>query len=439
MSEMMRKGEEEAGRSEAMRSLAEAPSRRSARPRAPAAQGRRLRRAIARAPAASGAPSEKNAVDESVMRLQTQLREDAARSLCGASRRRRPHELTRDRDAVAEEKSRVAERLPSRASKAQAEARSAQLEKLLALAQEEHGATQVRLDGAEGRLRDMGLESILQERVKLEQESAVATSERRRIESLSRAEAQVKEMAKDKQSLAGRADAAEARVKDVLGMRDAVIEERGRSQEALAAAQGEKAGLEELVRRCELQIRTLTDDKAAMLARADAAEERCKELTRQRDAAHAERSKLTEQLGVSHTERRAVEEVSADEWYGEERPPIQRPVGEALRRDGAQRDALAREAGAREQLTESKDARPRSARRRRARATRSRSCSTGRRRAGRRARVAARGRRRRGGARGEVSAARRRDRRAGQGGGGALGGGGRPAPPRRRSARTRRR
>ena len=65
----------------------------------------------------------------------------------------------------------------------------------------------------------------------------------------------------------------------------------------LAAAQAEKSGLEETVRRCELQIRTLTDDKAALMARADAAEERAKELTRQRDAAHNERSKLTEQLG----------------------------------------------------------------------------------------------------------------------------------------------
>ena len=106
-------------------------------------------------------------------------------------------------------------------------------------------------------------------------------------------------MAKDKQSLAG------GRTRRRRGSRTCseCVTPSSRSAAArrvFAAAQGEKAGLEELVRRCELQIRTLTDDKAAMLARADAAEERCKELTRQRDAAHAERSKLTEQLGVSH-------------------------------------------------------------------------------------------------------------------------------------------
>ena len=369
MSEMMRKGEEEAGRSEAMKgSLAERAEAAEARVRelqhakdaAYAERSRALQQLAV-------LTSEKNAVDESVMRLQTQLREDrGSLSVRCEQAEAAARELTRDRDAVAEEKSRVAEQAAvASVEKREAEARSAQLEKLLALAQEERGATQVRLDGAEGRLRDMEVlkESILQERVKLEQESAVATSERRRIEeSLSRAEAQVKEMAKDKQSLAGRADAAEARVKDVLGMRDAVIEERGRSQEALAAAQGEKAGLEELVRRCELQIRTLTDDKAAMLARADAAEERCKELTRQRDAAHAERSKLTEQLGVSHTERRAVEEVLrlTEVRIGEERPPLVQRAEFAEKRCAEmeqQRDALSRERQAlTEQLTEAKDA-----------------------------------------------------------------------------------
>jgi hypothetical protein len=113
---------------------------------------------------------------------------------------------------------------------------------------------------------------------------------------------------KDKQSLQARAEAAEARVRDVLAMRDAVVEERSRALENLAGCQAEKTGGEELVRRCELQIRTLTDDKAAAVSRAEGAEERTKELTRQRDAAQSERSKLTEQLGVAHTERRAVEE-----------------------------------------------------------------------------------------------------------------------------------
>ena len=83
----------------------------------------------------------------------------------------------------------------------------------------------------------------------------------------SRAEAHIKELGKDKQTLQARSEAAEARVKDVLAMRDAVVEERGRALEQLAACQAEKAAAEENVRRCELSIRTLTDDKAAMLAR----------------------------------------------------------------------------------------------------------------------------------------------------------------------------
>ena len=115
------------------------------------------------------------------------------------------------------------------------------------------------------------------------------------------------------------------------------------------------------MRRCELQIRTLTDDKGALLARADAAEERGKELTRQRDAAHNERSKLTEQLGVSHTERRAVEEVLrlTEVRVSEERPPLIQRAEFAEKRCAemeAQRDALAKErATLMDSLAESKD------------------------------------------------------------------------------------
>ena len=81
------------------------------------------------------------------------------------------------------------------------------------------------------------------------------------------------------------------------------IAERGRALESLATSQAEKEAGEELIRRIELQIRTLNDDKAALLARTDTAEDRAKELTRQRDSAAAERSRLAEQLGVAHTAR----------------------------------------------------------------------------------------------------------------------------------------
>ena len=59
---------------------------------------------------------------------------------------------------------------------------------------------------------------------------AVQQSEKRRVEEAqARSEQSIKELQKDKQSLTARAEAAEARVKDVLAMRDAVVEERSLS------------------------------------------------------------------------------------------------------------------------------------------------------------------------------------------------------------------
>ena len=150
-------------------------------------------------------------------------------------------------------------------------------------------------------------------------------------------------------------------MKDVLAMRDAVVEERSRALENLASVSAEKSGCEELVRRCELQIRTLTDDKAAMGQRAEGAEARCKELTQQRDAAQSERSKLTEQLGVAHTERRAVEEVLrlTEVRMGEERPPLISRAEFAEKRCNemeSQRDSLSKERQSLlDQLSQSKD------------------------------------------------------------------------------------
>lgn len=311
--------------------------------------------------------SEKNAADEHVMRLQTQSREERGSLTVRAETAEAAcREVTRDRDSMAEEKARLNEQMAvMQVEKRETDARSTQLERTLQLVQEERGALQVRCESVEGRLRDMEAlkESTVGERQKLEQETAVSSAERRRIEeACARTEAHVKELQKDKQSLQARCDAAEARVRDVLGMRDALAEERTRALETLATCQAEKSGGEELVRRLELQIRTTTDDKAAMAARADAAEERGKELTRQRDAAHAERSKLTEQLGVAHTERRAVEEVLrlTEVRIGEERPQMIQAREFAEKRVEemeAQRDALAKERQAlMEQLTCSKDA-----------------------------------------------------------------------------------
>ena len=130
--------------------------------------------------------SEKNASDEAVMRLQGQLREErgtltvrceTAEAAC--------REVTRDRDAMAEEKARLGEQMAVlTVEKRETDARASQLEKTLQLAQEERGAMQVRSEGAENRLRDMDAlkESMVAERQKLEQEMAVASSERRRIE-----------------------------------------------------------------------------------------------------------------------------------------------------------------------------------------------------------------------------------------------------------------
>ena len=167
---------------------------------------------------------------------------------------------------------------------------------------------------------------------------------------------------KDKQTLHARAEAAEARVRDVLSMRDGVVDERTRATESLAATTAEKTALEEAMRRCELQLKTLTEDKAALTSRAEAAEERSKELARQRDAAQNERSKLAEQLGVSHTERRAVEEVLrvSETRSGEERSPLLQRAEFCERRCNemeGQRDALAKERQQlAEQLTSTRDA-----------------------------------------------------------------------------------
>ena len=297
--------------------------------------------------------SEKNAAEEANQRLQAQFREErnalAARAEQAESACR---ELTRDRDALTEERSRISETAAvASVQMKECESRIRSLEHNLQSCQDERNSLQAKCEGLEGRLRDADSmrDATVAERTRLEQELAVAASERRRVDEAStRGETQIKELQKDKASLQARAESAENRVKDVMGMRDAVVEERGRALETLAACQAEKTGLEEAVRRCELQIRTLTDDKAALGARAEAAEERSKELTRQRDAAHAERSKLTEQLGVSHTERRAVEEVLrlTEVRIGEERPALLQRCEFAEKRCAEmeqQRDALAAE------------------------------------------------------------------------------------------------
>lgn len=258
--------------------------------------------------------SEKNAAEEGNGRLQVQMREDRSALTARCEQAEAAcRELTRDRDALVEEKNRSGESAAvANVQLKEAEARIRSLEQSLQSAQEERTSLQARCEGLEGRLRDAEAmrDATVAERQKMEQEMAVAIAERRRVDDVvNRLESHGKELLKDKQTLQARAESGENRVKDVLAMRDTVVEERSRALETLAAAQAEKSGLEETVRRCELQIRTLTDDKAALMARADAAEERSKELTRQRDAAHNERSKLTEQLGVSHTERRAIEEV----------------------------------------------------------------------------------------------------------------------------------
>lgn len=355
LAELARKGEEEQGRSEQQRSsLTERCENAEARVKelqhskdaAFAEKSRALQQLAV-------LTSEKNAADESGTRLQIQLREErgALTTRCEAAEAA-CREVTRDRDAMAEEKSRMGEQLAvASVQMREGEARVRELERTLQLTQEERGALNVKCEALEGRLKDGDAmkDSVTSERQRLEQEMAVAASERRRVdEACARAEAHIKELQKDKQSLGARAEAAEGRVKDVLAMRDAVVEERSRALETLAAAQAEKTGLEETVRRCELQIRTLTDDKASLLARADAAEERGKELTRQRDAAHGERSKLTEQLGVSHTERRAVEEVLrlTEVRIGEERPALMQRCEFAEKRCNemeGQRDALAKE------------------------------------------------------------------------------------------------
>ena len=190
---------------------------------------------------------------------------------------------------------------------------------------------------------------------------AVQQSEKRRVEeSQARSEQSIKELQKDKQSLTARAEAAEARVKDVLAMRDAVVEERSRALENLASVSAEKSGCEELVRRCELQIRTLTDDKAAMGQRAEGAEARCKELhSRGRRAVGALQAHRT--VRCCHTERRAVEEVLrlTEVRMGEERPPLISRAEFAEKRCNemeSQRDSLSKERQSLlDQLSQSKD------------------------------------------------------------------------------------
>ena len=310
--------------------------------------------------------SDRGGQDEAMMRTQTAHRDEKAVLVSRAETAEQTiKELQRERDAYSEERARVNEQMAVHAvERREAEARSIKLEKELAIAQDERGATQVRCDAAEQRYRELeGLrDAAIAERQKLEQEQAVAHAERRRLDEMhSRTEQATKELHKDKLTLQARSDAAEARVRDVLAMRDAMVEERGRALESLATSQAEKEAGEELIRRIELQIRTLNDDKAALLARTDTAEDRAKELTRQRDAAAAERSRLAEQLGVAHTERRAVEEVLrlTEVRIGEERPALlQRAEFAEARCDEMvqQRNELAKEkAGMTQAVSDAKD------------------------------------------------------------------------------------
>ena len=101
--------------------------------------------------------SEKNAADEQGMRLQTQLREDrGSLTVRCETAEAAAREVTRDRDALAEEKARMGEQLAVMSvEKREAEARCSQLEKTLQMTQEERGALQVKSEGVENRLRDI--------------------------------------------------------------------------------------------------------------------------------------------------------------------------------------------------------------------------------------------------------------------------------------------
>eukprot|EP00966_Prymnesium_polylepis_P305752 7065398-Prymnesium_polylepis.1 len=123
---------------------------------------------------------------------------------------------------------------------------------------------QVRLDAAEERLREAlsMRDGAVNERQAVEQALAVERIERRKAEEgTSRAEATVKEAARDKGAVAVRAENAEARCAELLAQRDAAIEERSQVVAKLAAVQAEKAGVAELLGRADGEKQELAAER----------------------------------------------------------------------------------------------------------------------------------------------------------------------------------
>ena len=282
--------------------------------------------------------AEKHAVEEALQLLQQQSAEEKATlSERLASAEAGSANLLREKELSVEERAKNLGQLAMDA------AEKRDLQKKVDHLLEERTELEARTHSAEQRHNEGSVirEAAVAERHRLEQEVAIARAERKRMDEATLQQEQTfKDLQRDKQALLVRTESAETRARDVLAMRDKVIEELSKTRENLATSQAEKIAAEELVRRCELQINHMTDERAALQAR-------CDDLARQKDVEAHERSKLTMQLSVAHSEKCAIEEVLklSEMRLGEERPALTQRAEFAERRSTeleVQRQALSR-------------------------------------------------------------------------------------------------
>ena len=196
---------------------------------------------------------------------------------------------------------------------------------------EEVASAQLRASAAEERCKGMQAERDTREEesVRLREQLSTCIAERRGKEELAlKLEQQLTLTTEEKKQLDARAETAEQTVASLQKARaeaaDALLQQRDEARkeiEALAAAQADRQRLGDAVRKAE---QNLADERAALIDRAEFAEQRCKQLSEQNETATTERAqqretivavqeakaKLTEGLAVAQAEKRASDELA---------------------------------------------------------------------------------------------------------------------------------
>ena len=231
-------------------------------------------------------------------------------------------EVLMQHEATVEEKAHVQEKLATvQAERRALDEASKRAEQRFA---QEVGSMQARLDLAEERNRELMKQREEEHAAKCQvtERLAVVETSRDALEGLSgRLDAQLKTELEEKARLRAECAAATSTLAEAAVKREAEQKEGGRVAEALASVRAENRVSEEMARLAEQKH---ADDRAAVQARADAAERRCGELRAQAEAAaqerlqtaqaltaaQAEKASLQEQLAVTQAERAAAVELS---------------------------------------------------------------------------------------------------------------------------------